>query len=343
MDIPAKQAEIEALDARMMEADFWSDQKAAQTTIRKRNALRESLDSYSHLSDSFADLDESLEAMKNEFDPEMFGLLEEEFLVLEPDMENFEMKVLLAGEYDLSNAILELHPGAGGTESCDWASMLYRMYTRYCEKKGYKISVLDYQPGDEAGIKSVTFLVEGDYAYGYLKGEKGVHRLVRISPFDSGARRHTSFASLEVMPQISEEIDIEIKPEDLLIETKRASGAGGQHINTTDSAIRMVHKPTGIVVTCQSGRSQIQNREEALNVLKSRLLQREIEEKQKKINELKGETLANEWGSQIRSYVMHPYSLVKDNRTGEETSQVQDVMDGNLDPFIFSYLKNQIQ
>lgn len=253
------------------------------------------------------------------------------------------MKVLLSHEYDNSNAILEIHPGAGGTESCDWAGMLYRMYTRYAEKHGYKVSVLDYLPGEEAGIKSVTFLVEGEKAYGYLKSEKGVHRLVRISPFDSGARRHTSFASLEVMPQFNEEIEIEIKPEDLIIETKRASGAGGQHINKTDSAIRMVHKPTGIVATCQSGRSQIQNREEALRILKSRLYQREIEEQEKKIATLKGEQAANEWGSQIRNYVLHPYSLVKDVRTGYETSQVQSVLDGDLDGFIFAYLKSQIQ
>ncbi len=209
-------------------------------------------------------------------------------------------------------------------------------------KPGF-VGVLDYLPGEEAGIKSVTFLVEGEKAYGYLKSEKGVHRLVRISPFDSGARRHTSFASLEVMPQFNEEIEIEIKPEDLIIETKRASGAGGQHINKTDSAIRMVHKPTGIVATCQSGRSQIQNREEALRILKSRLYQREIEEQEKKIAALKGEQAANEWGSQIRNYVLHPYSLVKDVRTGYETSQVQSVLDGDLDGFIFAYLKSQIQ
>ena len=257
-------------------------------------------------------------------------------------MDSFEISVLLSHEYDQNNAILELHPGAGGTESCDWADMLYRMYTRYAMQHGYKVTVLDYQPGEVAGIKSVTFLVEGDKAYGYLKSEKGVHRLVRISPFDSGARRHTSFASLDVMPQFNDEIEIEIKPEDLIIETKRASGAGGQHINKTDSAIRMVHKPTGIVSTCQNGRSQHENREEALRVLKSRLYQLEIEKQEKKMKEIKGEQLANEWGSQIRSYVMHPYSLVKDARTGYETSQVQSVLDGDLDGFIFAYLKSQL-
>ena len=237
---------------------------------------------------------------------------------------------------------MEIHPGAGGTESCDWAEMLYRMYTRYANKKGFKITTLDYQPGDEAGIKSVTFLVEGEKAYGYLKAEKGVHRLVRISPFDAGARRHTSFASLDVMPQFQDEIEIDIKPEDLIVETKRASGAGGQHINKTDSAVRMVHKPTGLVATCQSGRSQHENREEALRILKSRLYQKMIEEQEAKLAEIKGEQKLIEWGSQIRSYVFHPYSLVKDVRTGHETSQIQNVMDGDLDEFIFAYLKLQI-
>lgn len=326
-----------------MEDGFWSDQKKAQNTIRQRNSIKDIIDSYESLLEEMKGLDETADSLKQEMDEELLEMASEEAEEAVKKMDDFEVKVLLSGEYDNSNAILELHPGAGGTESCDWTGMLYRMYTRYAEKKGYKVSVLDYQPGEEAGIKSATILVEGEKAYGYLKSEKGVHRLVRISPFDAGARRHTSFASLEVMPQFNDEIEIEIKPEDLIIETKRASGAGGQHINKTDSAIRMVHKPTGIVATCQSGRSQIQNREEALNILKSRLLQLEIEEQQKKIAQLKGETLANEWGSQIRSYVMHPYSLVKDVRTGCETSQVQNVLDGDLDEFIFAYLKSQVK
>lgn len=342
-DLPGKKEEIKTLEAQTMEDGFWSDQKKAQNVIRKTNSLKDIVSSYESLREQFDGLEEMAEVLKTEEDPELMEMAEEEAQSASKAMEDFEVKVLLSGEYDNSNAILEIHPGAGGTESHDWASMLYRMYTRYCEQKGFKVSVLQYQPGEEAGIKSVTFLVEGDKAYGYLKGEKGVHRLVRISPFDAGARRHTSFASLEVMPQFNDEIEIEIKPEDLIIETKRASGAGGQHINKTDSAIRMVHKPTGIVATCQSGRSQIQNREEALNILKSRLLQLEIENQQKKIAELKGETLANEWGSQIRSYVLHPYSLIKDVRTGYETSQVQSVLDGDLDGFIWAYLKSQIQ
>lgn len=342
-DLPGKKEEIKTLEAQTMEDGFWFDQKKAQNVIRKTNSLKDIVSSYESLREQFDGLEEMAEVLKTEEDPELMEMAEEEAQSASKAMEDFEVKVLLSGEYDNSNAILEIHPGAGGTESHDWASMLYRMYTRYCEQKGFKVSVLQYQPGEEAGIKSVTFLVEGDKAYGYLKGEKGVHRLVRISPFDAGARRHTSFASLEVMPQFNDEIEIEIKPEDLIIETKRASGAGGQHINKTDSAIRMVHKPTGIVATCQSGRSQIQNREEALNILKSRLLQLEIENQQKKIAELKGETLANEWGSQIRSYVLHPYSLIKDVRTGYETSQVQSVLDGDLDGFIWAYLKSQIQ
>ena len=326
----------------MLADGFWSDQKKAQNIIRRQNSLKDIVSTYAELREMFDGLNETAEALKAEQDEELLEMASLEAQEAVGKMADFEVKVLLSGEYDNSNAILEFHPGAGGTESCDWTAMLYRMYTRYAQSKGFKVSVLDYQDGDEAGIKSATILVEGEKAYGYLKGEKGVHRLVRISPFDAGARRHTSFSSVEVMPQFNDEIEIEIKPEDSLIETKRASGAGGHHINKTDSAIRMVHKPTGIVATCQSGRSQIQNREEALNILKSRLLQKEIEEQQKKIAQLKGETKANEWGSQIRSYVLHPYTMVKDARTGYETSQAQSVLDGNLDGFIFAWLKSQI-
>lgn len=342
-DLSAKEKQIEAYDKQSLEDGFWSDQKKAQSIIRLRNSLKNIVDNYSELKEQFISLQETADALKEDFDEELMELAEAEYQDILPKFDDFEIQVLLSHEYDQNNAILELHPGAGGTESCDWASMLYRMYVRYAEKKGWKVSVLDYLPGEEAGIKSVTFLVEGDKAYGYLKSEKGVHRLVRISPFDAGARRHTSFASLDVMPQFNDEIEIEIKPEDLIVETKRASGAGGQHINKTDSAVRMVHKPTGIVSTCQNGRSQHENREEALRVLKSRLYQLEIEEQEKKIAAIKGEQSANEWGSQIRSYVMHPYSLVKDVRTGYETSQVQNVLDGDLDEFIFAYLKSQIQ
>lgn len=342
-DLALKKKQIEEYDQQTLKEGFWSDQKKAQSVIRMRNSLKDIVDHYESLLEQLESLDETADTLKSDWDEELLEMAVAEYLEAKDSFESFEIQVLLSHEYDQNNAILELHPGAGGTESCDWASMLYRMYTRYAEKKGWKVTVLDYLAGEEAGIKSVTFLVEGDKAYGYLKGEKGVHRLVRISPFDSGARRHTSFASLEVMPQFNDEVEIEIKPEDLIVETKRASGAGGQHINKTDSAVRMVHKPTGIVATCQNGRSQHENREEALRILKSRLYQLEIEEKEKKLKEIKGEQSANEWGSQIRSYVMHPYSLVKDVRTGYETSQVQSVLDGDLDEFIFAYLKSQVQ
>lgn len=342
-DLAEKRHKIEELNAKTMEESFWSDPEAAQHTIRKLNSIKEVVESYDHLEKTLDSLKDSEEMLKDDFDEELFMLVEEVYQELTKAFDDFEIQILLSHEYDHSNAILELHPGAGGTESCDWADMLYRMYSRWAEKKGFKVSVLDYLPGEEAGIKSVTFMVEGDMAYGYLKAEKGVHRLVRISPFDSGGRRHTSFASLDVMPQFNNEIEIEIKPEDLLVETKRASGAGGQHINKTDSAVRMVHKPTGLVATCQNGRSQHENREEALRILKSRLYQKMIEEQEAKLAEIKGEQKLIEWGSQIRSYVFHPYSMVKDHRTNVETSDIQGVMDGDLDNFIYAYLKSMIK
>ncbi len=342
-DLTARRYKIQELTAKTLEESFWNDPQKAQVVIRQLNAIKDVVDSYDALQKALSSLDETQELLKEDFDEEIFELFELEYQEMEKNFADFEIKVLLSHEYDHSSAILELHPGAGGTESCDWVDMLYRMYSRWAEKHEFKVSVLDYQPGDEAGIKSITFLVEGDMAYGYLKAEKGVHRLVRISPFDAGGRRHTSFASLDVMPQFNDEIEIEIKPEDLIVETKRASGAGGQHINKTDSAVRMVHKPTGLVATCQNGRSQHENREEALRVLKSRLYQKMIEEQEAKLAEIKGEVKANEWGSQIRSYVFHPYSMVKDHRTNHETSDVQGVMDGDLDGFIFAYLKTLIQ
>lgn len=338
-DLTEKRYKIEELTAKTMEDGFWNDPEHAQSTIRQLNSFKEIVDAYDSLEKQLGSLNDSLEMLKEENDEDLHALVEEEYQEMQTFFDDFEIKILLSHEYDQSNAILEVHPGAGGTESCDWAEMLYRMYTRWANKKGFKVTTLDYQPGDEAGIKSVTFLVEGDKAYGYLKAEKGVHRLVRISPFDAGARRHTSFASLDVMPQFHDEIEIDIKPDDLIVETKRASGAGGQHINKTDSAVRMVHKPTGLVATCQNGRSQHENREEALRVLKSRIYQRMIEEQEAKLAEIKGEQKLIEWGSQIRSYVFHPYSLVKDVRTNFETSQIQNVMDGDLDEFIFAYLK----
>ena len=263
--------------------------------------------------------------------------------ILENSIEKLEISTLLSGKYDSNNAILTIHPGAGGTEAQDWAEMLYRMYTRWASQNGYEVKELDYLDGDEAGIKSVTFSILGEYAYGYLKGEIGVHRLVRISPFDAGGRRHTSFASVEVLPEISEDIEIDINPDDLRIDTYRASGAGGQHINKTSSAIRITHIPTNIVVTCQSERSQIQNRETAMKMLKSKLLNLKEKENKEKIEDLKGIQMDIAWGSQIRSYVFCPYTLVKDHRTNYETENVQAVMDGDLNGFIDSYLKSVLK
>lgn len=265
----------------------------------------------------------------------------EKHKALKYDIEEFEVNLLLDGEYDMNNAIVTIHSGAGGTEACDWADMLYRMYLRWCNLKNYKVSELDFMEGDSVGVKSVTFLVEGINAYGYLKSEKGVHRLVRISPFDAAARRHTSFAAVDVMPEIDDTVEINIDMKDVQVDTYRASGAGGQHINKTDSAVRMTHKPTGIVVQCQTQRSQMQNREQALRLLRAKLFELELE-KQAEIKEQIGGTYqAIEWGSQIRSYVFHPYNLVKDHRTNVETGNVQAVMDGNLDQFIEGFLKKE--
>ncbi len=327
----------------MLKDNFWSDRKKAQSLINESNSLKDLLESLEKISNEIDEINETLAVLKSDYDEEMHMLLEEEYTSTIKKYEDLEIRVLLSHPYDNNNAIIELHPGAGGTESQDWALMLYRMYTRYCAIKGYKCTLLDMLDGEEAGIKSCSLLIEGPLAYGYLKGEKGVHRLVRISPFDSGGRRHTSFASVDVMPEFNDDIVIEIKPEDIEIETHRASGAGGQHINKTDSAVRIVHKPTGIVTTCQSGRSQIQNRETALNMLKSKLYQRYIEEQEAKLAQIKGEQKAIEWGSQIRSYVFCPYTLVKDHRTNYEEGNVAKVMDGEIGEFIYAYLKSQIQ
>ena len=285
------------------------------------------------------------EALKGEdsFDEEFLILLNEEFDAFYNHFSNFEIQILLTNKFDSCNAILEFHPGAGGTESQDWANMLYEMYSKWAEKKGYKIEVLDHQMGDEAGIKSASLLIKGEFAYGYLKGEAGVHRLVRISPFDANKRRHTSFASIEVTPDYEDNVDIVLKEEDLRIDTYRASGAGGQHINKTDSAVRITHIPTNIVVSCQSQRSQIQNKEMCLMMLKAKLYSRYLKEKEEEIAKLKGIQKANEWGSQIRSYVLCPYTLVKDHRTNHENANVNAVLSGNLDDFIFAFLKTQIE
>jgi len=326
----------------MLEPNFWNDQQGAQKVINEANGLKDLVNEYKELVDTQENLELTHELVKEEEDPELHAELESELQELVTRLNEFELQLLLSEPYDKNNAILELHPGAGGTESQDWGSMLLRMYTRWGEKKGFKVETLDYLAGDEAGIKSVTLLIKGHNAYGYLKAEKGVHRLVRISPFDSSGRRHTSFVSCEVMPEFNDEIAIEIRTEDIKIDTYRASGAGGQHINTTDSAVRITHIPTGVVVTCQSERSQIKNRETAMSMLKAKLYQREIEEKEKQLAEIRGEQKEIGWGSQIRSYVFHPYSMVKDHRTNTESGNVQAVMDGDIDPFINAYLRSRL-
>lgn len=322
--------------------DFWNDQNAAQTVINEANALKDQVNEFVNLNDSYENLELTYQLVKEEPDADLQAELDEEIQQLSKSLSDFELQLLLSEPYDKNSAILVLHPGAGGTESQDWGSMLLRMYTRWAEKKGFKVETMDYLPGDEAGIKSVTLLIKGHNAYGYLKAEKGVHRLVRISPFDSSGRRHTSFVSCEVMPEFNDDIEIDIRTEDLKVDTYRASGAGGQHINTTDSAVRITHLPTNTVVTCQTERSQIKNREQAMKMLKSKLYQLEIEKQQAELDEIRGEQKEIGWGSQIRSYVFHPYSMVKDHRTNVEVGNTGSVMDGEIDLFIDAYLRSKL-
>lgn len=341
-DLEHKLKEIKLIEEEMMADGFWDDHALSQSTIQKMNQLKKVVETYQSLKDSFDFMQESIDMLKEDFDEEFFESAVVEYKEIKEKYDAFSVLVLLSEDYDQRNAILEIHPGAGGTESQDFASMIYRMYTRWAQEHGYKIEVLNYLDGEEAGIKSVSISIKGPFAYGYLKSEKGVHRLVRISPFDSSGRRHTSFVSVEVSPEFDDSIEININPEDINVDTMRATGAGGQHINKTDSAVRITHKESGIVVQCQSGRSQIQNREEAMRMLKSKLYQREIEERENERRALKGDQKLIEWGSQIRSYVMHPYSMVKDHRTGFETSQIDDVLDGDIDGFIEAYLKENV-
>ncbi|WP_156994540.1 peptide chain release factor 2 [Bacillus thermotolerans] len=342
LDLEVKEERIASFENEMLHPNFWDDQQAAQAVINESNALKEIVNEYKDLVETQENLELTHELAKEENDAELQSELEGEMDGFRERIEKFELQLLLSEPYDKNNAILELHPGAGGTESQDFGSMLLRMYTRWGEKQGFKVETLDYLPGDEAGLKSVTLLFKGHNAYGYLKAEKGVHRLVRISPFDSSGRRHTSFVSCEVMPEFNEDIEIEIRTEDLKIDTYRASGAGGQHINTTDSAVRITHLPTNTVVTCQSERSQIKNREQAMKMLKAKLYQKKIEEQEAELAEIRGEQKEIGWGSQIRSYVFHPYSMVKDHRTNEETGNVQAVMDGEITPFINAYLRSRL-
>ena len=331
--------ELQKLEEESLKTDFWSNKENSSKVFTKIKALQKKINSYENLFSELNNLIEMNQLLNQEPDNDLLKELLKNSNLIVSKIDNLEIETLFSGKYDANNAIITLHPGAGGTESQDWAEMLYRMYTRWANSNGFSIKELDYLEGDEAGIKSVTALISGENAYGYLKGEMGVHRLVRISPFDSGGRRHTSFTSLEVLPEITDDIEIEINQEDLRIDTYRASGAGGQHINKTDSAVRITHIPTNIVVSCQSERSQTMNKETAMRMLKSKLLDLKEKENKETIAELKGEQREIAWGSQIRSYVFCPYTLVKDHRTNYEVGNIESVMDGDLNDFMKSYLK----
>lgn len=318
--------------------DFWNDKKKSEETIKKLNSLKLIVKKFEDIVNLYEEIEvliEFFESGEEEFEEE----LNIKFKKLSKYIEEFGTSLLLDGEYDNSNAIVTIHSGAGGTEACDWVEMLYRLYSRWCNKKNYKIEILDSLEGDGAGYKYITFSVEGALAYGYLKCEKGIHRLVRISPFDANKKRHTSFASIEVIPEVDDNIDVEINPSDLKIDTYRASGAGGQHVNMTDSAVRITHIPTGVIVTCQKERSQLKNRETAMKVLKSKLLEIELKKQEEKMRKIQGEQAEIGWGNQIRSYVFQPYTMVKDHRTNFEIGNIQAVMDGEIDGFINAYLK----
>ena len=323
----------------MSEPGFWHDNEKAQIVIQKSNELKAVYDTFHQLELQVEEVELLFEMYKEEPEEEIHEELVERVYSVEKELEKYELSMLLSGPHDKCSAILEIHPGAGGTESQDWGSMLLRMYTRWAEQHGYRIETVDYQDGEEAGIKSVTLSIEGLNAYGYLKSEKGVHRLVRISPFDAAGKRHTSFCSIDIMPQLEGDIDIEINPDDLKIDVYRASGAGGQHINKTSSAVRITHIPTGIVTQSQAQRSQFKNKDQAMAMLKTKLYQLEEEKKAAELAQIRGEQKDIAWGSQIRNYVFHPYSLVKDLRSGHETGNIGAVMDGDLDPFMDAYLK----
>ena len=338
LDLEGKKKRIEELEMEMEAPGFWDDPDSSNRKMKELKNLKDTAELCNKLETQYSDIETLIEMGHEEEDPDMVEEIRGELDEFIEELDELRISTLLSGEYDKDNAILKLNAGAGGTESCDWCGMLYRMYTRWAEKKGFSVEVLDYLDGEEAGIKSVTFQVNGENAYGYLKSEKGVHRLVRISPFNAQGKRQTSFVSLDVMPDIEEDLDIEINPEDLRIDTYRSSGAGGQHINKTSSAIRITHLPTGIVVQCQNERSQHMNKDKAMQMLKAKLYMLKQQEQLEKASGIRGEVKDNGWGSQIRSYVMQPYTMVKDNRTGQEVSNVAGVLDGNLDPFINAYL-----
>ena len=323
----------------MQAPDFWNDPEKSNQKMREAKNLKNTVETVRGLESQYEDIMTLIEMGYEDNDPEIIPDISEELETFKKTFEEIRVSTLLSGEYDRNNAILRLNAGAGGTESCDWCSMLYRMYTRWAERKGFALEVLDYLDGDEAGIKSVTFQINGENAYGYLKSEKGVHRLVRISPFNAQGKRQTSFVSLDVMPDIEEDVDVEIRDEDIRVDTYRSSGAGGQHINKTSSAIRITHFPTGIVVTCQNERSQHMNKDKAMQMLKAKLYMLKQEENAEKLSDIRCDVKEIGWGNQIRSYVMQPYTMVKDHRTNEESGNVDAVMDGALDPFINAYLK----
>ena len=340
MKIDSLIKELKELEEASTQEGFWNDIKGSSRIFSKINNIKGKISSYDKLENECKNLIEFNELLEIEFDEALYKDLLDKTKKLDNAISKMQVLVLFSGKYDSNNAIITMHPGAGGTESQDWVEMLYRMYSKWASSNGYSVKELYYLAGDEAGIKSVSFLVSGEYAYGYLKGESGVHRLVRISPFDSGGRRHTSFASVEVLPEIDDDVDIEINSEDLRIDTYRASGAGGQHINKTDSAVRITHIPTNIVVSCQSERSQMMNKETAMKMLRSKLVDLKEKENEKHLNSLKGDQKDIAWGSQIRSYVFCPYTLVKDHRTNYEVGNVQAVMDGEINDFLIAYLKS---
>ena len=342
LDIDNLGAKLATLKTEQEDPSVWQDLEKSKRVGREIAIVENKINSYKKGETAVADAYAFVDLIEEAEDESLIPELENMISAAEEDIEQMRIRALLRGKYDANDAILNLHSGAGGTEACDWTSMLYRMYTRYCERSGFKVTELDFEDGDEAGLKSVSFKVEGENAYGFLKAEKGVHRLVRISPFDSNKRRHTSFASLEVMPEVEDEAEVEIKDEDIRIDVYRSSGAGGQKVNKTETAIRITHFPTGIVVTCQNERSQLQNKEMAFKYLRAKLIERQIAEREAADAELKGEIKKIEWGSQIRSYVFCPYTLVKDHRTGYENTNVQAVMDGDIQGFIIDYLKKTI-
>jgi peptide chain release factor 2 len=335
-DAEQKRAEILELEKKASQPDFWTHPEEAQTILQERRRLEQDVDADAKLVRDISDLQALMELASEGED--VLEDLKADLRKIEQETQHIEIRMLLAGEHDISNAIMTVHPGAGGTESQDWAEMLVRMYLHWSERSGYQTEILDYQQGEEAGIKSATFLVKGEYAYGNLSAESGVHRLVRISPFDAAARRHTSFASVFVYPEIDDKIEVQIDEKDLRIDTYRSSGAGGQHVNVTDSAVRITHIPTGIVVSCQNERSQIRNRDMARKILRARIYDLELEKKRKQLQSVEDSKLEIGWGSQIRSYVLHPYRMVKDHRTKHETSNTDRVLDGEIDEFIYQYL-----